>query len=153
MPAPTESEIRTAYDLNDKHDLLAARRASSPADSGWNGNTVADIPIWHMRPGMQVQALRYQDGWDTVVSAPQHDADWRNEHILVRNNTTHQERVLSRPYRSFVFVKAPAYMLSSEYFHATHDTTRHPRTSALQPAAPSRAKVQSAAKFKAQAGR
>jgi hypothetical protein len=138
---PTESEIITAYDLNAKHDLTAARRASSPADSGWNGTTVADIPIWHMRPGMQVQAHTHAEGWDTVISAPQHDADWRTEHILVRNDNTHQERVLSRPYRSMVFVKAPAYMLSSAYFHATHDSTPHSRTSALQPAAPSRSRA------------
>ena len=105
-----------------------------------------------MRPGMQVQAPTHAQGWDTVISAPQHDADWRNEYIRVRNNTTQAERTLSRPYRSFVFVQAPAWMLSSEYFEFTHDNTPHPRTSALKPAAPSRSRPTAAA-AKARAGR
>jgi hypothetical protein len=141
-----ENEHAAAIRLDNLYNTTADRRAGLHGD-GWNAPRPTDIPIWHMRPGMQVQAPTHAEGWDTVVSAPQHDPNWRNEHIRVRNDLSGVERTLSRPYRSFVFVKAPAWMLSSEYFEFTHDNTPHPRTSALKPAAPSRSR---AAAFKGQ---
>lgn len=134
------------YDAAVREDALhntTARRRATPA---WNAPRIADLPIWHLRPGMQLPYQR--TGSETVVSAPQHDANWRTEHVLLRNDLTHTTRVLSAPYRQTVFVSAPAWMLSSEYFHATHDTTPHPRTSALQPAGPDHLQAHRAAAFK-----
>lgn len=135
-----ENEHAAALEEDALHNLTAVRRSGAHGD-GWNASRPADIPIWHMRPGMQIPyAGRGDNAVYTVASAPQHDADWRNEHVLVRSNTTGETSVFSRPYRSFVFVQAPAWQLSSEYFTATHDSTPHPR-----PAAPSRSRAVRAA--------